>query len=122
MSLVPPGFSHPFPSVDPGRMARQWQALHAAAAAVEALGNGGAPVGGGGLAAPPCDLPALAQQLLGARRQFVTEGLEDLVAFMEPGLAALLATHERGGDATAPARALLREFLAARAALLALAA
>ena len=39
---------------------------------------------------------------------------------MAPGLAALLAVHERGGDATAPASALWDEFANARATLVGL--
>jgi hypothetical protein len=39
---------------------------------------------------------------------------------MEPGLAALLAVNARGADPRPAAEALWREFLAARAAVLAL--
>ncbi len=55
------------------------------------------------------------------RRQSALEGIDDLSAMIEPGLAALLYVCENGGDARAPAAALWREFSAARAALLALA-
>ncbi len=46
--------------------------------------------------------------------------IEDLMAMMEPGLAALLAVSARGADARVPALALWREYCAAREALLAL--
>ena len=49
------------------------------------------------------------------------EGLEDLNAILEPGLAALRTIRARGQDTTAPALALWREFHALRSALIALA-
>jgi hypothetical protein len=55
------------------------------------------------------------------RRDLLRQGVEDLAAMMEPGLAALIAVHSDGRDAAAPARALWQEFVAARDALLALA-
>ncbi len=48
------------------------------------------------------------------------EGVEDVAAIMEPGLAALLAVHARGADAAPAALALWQEFLTARNALLTL--
>lgn len=47
-------------------------------------------------------------------------GIADLSAIMEPGLAALLAVNARGADPRPAARALWREIRAARDAILAL--
>ena len=46
------------------------------------------------------------------------EGVDDIAAIMEPGLAALLAVHARGADAKPAALALWQEFMAARDALM----
>jgi hypothetical protein len=54
------------------------------------------------------------------RRERAENGIADLVAIMEPGLAALIAVSERGADPQPAALALWREFAAARAALLSL--
>ena len=59
------------------------------------------------------DLPAWQRELAGNH-------IEDMAAVMQPGLAALLATRARGQHANVPAQALLREFRAARDAVLAL--
>ncbi|WEK45422.1 MAG: hypothetical protein P0Y56_10285 [Candidatus Andeanibacterium colombiense] len=56
------------------------------------------------------------------RRHSAENGIDDLAAIMEPGIAALLAVNARGADPHAPALALWREFHAARTALLALVA
>lgn len=92
----------------------KWSALHDAAAAVAAIA---------GLAAEPMradvrNFPAVMRDAGGWRRDLAEQGIEDLSAIMEPGLAALLAAHARGADASAPALALWQEFHAARNALL----
>lgn len=94
----------------------RWAALHDAAAAVSMLA---------GLAPEKPDpivrgFPARARDHAGKRFALVEHGLADMTAFMQPGLAALLAVNARGQDATAPALALWREFHAARAAVMAL--
>lgn len=66
------------------------------------------------------NFPALLREVGQRRREVAERGIEDLAAIMEPGLAALLAVNARGADASAPARALWREYCAARQALLAL--
>jgi hypothetical protein len=55
------------------------------------------------------------------RQALIEQSMGDLVALMEPGLAALLLLHERGGDARPAARALWTEFVGSRQGLLALA-
>jgi hypothetical protein len=54
------------------------------------------------------------------RREHAERGVADLSAIMEPGIAALLAVSGRGADPRPAARALWREFAAARAAILTL--
>ena len=121
MSNAPPGFEHtPHDGQTSGIPAQeqpgsplevQWTALHRAATAVATLA--GEDTSNAADTAPP---PALAQ-LDARRRRMIEEGLGDLVAIMEPGLSALLAIHRGGGDVTAPASALWREFLSSRSGL-----
>ncbi len=94
----------------------RWSALHDAANAVAALA---------GLASEKPELavrtfPGRLRDAGGRRFQLVDHGVADIAAFMQPGLAALLAVSARGQDATAPALALWQEFHAARAAVMAL--
>lgn len=98
-------------------MSLKWSALHEAAATVGRLaGLPGEPV------RPEVrNFPALLQDAGGWRRNLAQQGIDDLVAIMEPGLAALLAAHARGANPTAAARALWQEFIAARDAVLAIA-
>ena len=90
-------------------MSMKWSALHEAA----------------GLAPEPMrpelrNFPALMRDAGGWRRTLTEQGIEDLAAIMEPGLAALLAVHARGANPAAAALALWQEFQAARAGLLTL--
>ena len=66
------------------------------------------------------NFPAMMRDVGGWRRTLAEQGIEDLSAVMEPGLAALLAIHARGVNPAPAALALWQEFHAARAALLAL--
>lgn len=97
-------------------MSMKWSALHDAAAVVAMLA---------GIAAEPMradvrNFPAVMRDAGGWRRSMAEQGIEDLTAIMEPGMAALLAVHARGISPAAAALALWQEFHAARAALLAL--
>jgi len=97
-------------------MSMKWSALHDAMNVVGMLA---------GLAAEPTrpelrNFPALMRDTGGWRRELAEQGINDLSAVMEPGLAALLAVHARGANPAVPALALWQEFHAARAALLAL--
>lgn len=95
----------------------KWAALHNAAGVVAVLaGFEEEP-----LSAPIRNFPASVREAASWRRELAQTGIDDLAAIMEPGIAALLAVHGRGADAQAPARALWREFQAARDALLTLA-
>ena len=97
-------------------MSMQWSALHDAVSVVGMLA---------GLAAESMrpeirNFPAVMRDAGGWRRDQTEQGIADLSAIMQPGLAALLAVHARGANAAVPALALWQEFHAARAALLAL--
>lgn len=94
----------------------RWAALHDAANAVAVLA---------GLAADKPDpsvrgFPGRVRDSGGRRFVPVEQGVADIAAIMQPGLAALLAVRARGQDATAPALALWQEFHAARAAVMGL--
>jgi hypothetical protein len=96
-------------------IARQWAMLHEAAAVVAALA-GVADTPGSALRR----FPGALRKAPHGRRALAEQAIEDLAAIMEPGLAALLAVHRRGGDASAPAAALWEEFATARATLIGL--
>lgn len=98
-------------------MAQRWKALEQAGAAVAILAG----ISGDAAASQSGVIPEAFISVKGWRREALANGLEDLAAIMEPGLAALLAIKSRGSNATAPALALWREFDAARTALFALA-
>lgn len=66
------------------------------------------------------NFPALIRDAEGWRREMAENGVADLAAMMEPGIAALLAVSARGSDPSPAALALWREFTRARAAILAL--
>ena len=97
-------------------MSMKWSALHDAAGVVGTLA---------GLATEPMrpelrNFPAVMRDAGGWRREAAEQGIDDLLAIMEPGLAALLAVHARGTNPGVPALALWQEFQVSRAALLAL--
>ena len=97
-------------------MSMKWSALHDAVAVVGSL-TGMAPEA---MRPEIRNFPAMMRDVGGWRRTLAEQGIEDLSAVMEPGLAALLAIHARGVNPAPAALALWQEFHAARAALLAL--
>ena len=104
-------------------VAAKWTALHDAAFVVATLAGVEQPMFAPELRAFPDALRAFPDALRAAphwRHDLAEQGVDDLVAVMEPGLAALIAVHGSGADATAPARALWQEFTASRDMLLAL--
>ncbi len=119
---VPPGILPGSGRADFGHasanaMSMQWAALHDAAGVVAMLA---------GIAAEPMkpevrNLPAAMRDAGGWRRTMAEQGVADLAAIMEPGIAALLAVQARGLNPATPALALWQEFLTARDGLLALA-
>jgi hypothetical protein len=97
-------------------MSMKWSALHDAVGVVGMLA---------GVAAEPMrpevrNFPAVMRDAGGWRREQAEQGIDDLSAVMEPGIAALLAIHARGANPAPAALALWQEFHAARTALLAL--
>jgi hypothetical protein len=66
------------------------------------------------------NFPALIRDAEAWRREQAENGVADLAAVMEPGIAALLAVNARGADPRPAAMALWREFVAARSAILSL--
>ncbi len=66
------------------------------------------------------NFPALIRDIEAWRREQAENGVADLAAVMEPGIAALLAVNARGADPKPAAMALWREFTAARSAILSL--
>jgi hypothetical protein len=104
--------SEPFPRT----MALKWSVLHHAAGVVAGLA--GLPEDANGAAS--MGYPATMHAAGGWRLALAAQGVDDLAAVMEPGLAALLAIHSRGADPMVAAQALWEEFEAARDALLAL--
>lgn len=97
-------------------MSMKWSALHDAVAVVGSL-TGMAPEA---MRPEIRNFPAMMRDVGGWRRQLAEQGIDDLSAVMEPGLAALLAIHARGVNPAPAALALWQEFHAARTALLAL--
>ena len=95
-------------------LAVRWRSLDEAGRVVATLAGEAEPAPDGGFL-------ARVEATHGERRRAAEQGVDDLAAMMEPGLAALLYVCENGGDARAPATALWREYRDARAALLALA-
>ncbi|PKB13933.1 hypothetical protein B0I00_2561 [Novosphingobium kunmingense] len=95
----------------------KWSALHDAARVVAMLAGVSAEPTHGGMR----DFPLTMRDAGGWRRDLCEQGIDDLSAIMEPGLAALLSVHSRGADPAPAALALWQEFAAARNALLALA-
>jgi hypothetical protein len=112
--LIPGGIAAEEPSPDPIRL--KWSAVHDAAGVVAALAG----VSRDLLSADATDLPAMMNSVGGWRLALAAHGVDDLAAVLEPGIAALLSIHSRGGDPTVAAQALWEEFVAARDALLAL--
>ena len=97
-------------------MSMKWSALHDAVNVAGMLA---------GIAPEPMraevrNFPAVMRDAGGWRRQRAEDGIDDLAAIMEPGLAALLAVNARGVNPAVAALALWQEFQAARAVLLAL--
>jgi hypothetical protein len=93
-------------------LAAQWSLLHTRAAELAGLAR----------IAPeeaPEPFASLAETAHGWQLALAAQGLADIAAMLDAGLAALATLTARGQDAAAPALALWREFHAARAGVLA---
>ncbi|HLV08357.1 MAG TPA: hypothetical protein VKY80_11845 [Croceibacterium sp.] len=115
MNAVPPAFAaseefagHPWVSMD--ILAERWSALNSAAAVVAHLAQ----------IAPPQNAMPLATQADPIRIECVRRGIDDLVAVLQTGIAALLAVNDRNGDPRPAALSLWNEFNMAREAVLSL--
>lgn len=97
-------------------MALKWSVLNHVARVVATLAGLPGDADGDATTGYPATMHAAG----GWRLALAAQGVDDLAAVMEPGLAALLSIHSRGADRVAPAQALWEEFESARAALLAL--
>lgn len=98
-------------------MSIRWLALHDAAGIVATLAG----LPHGKISPHERNFPAIMRDSGDWRREMAEQGIDDLSAIMQAGIAALLGIHTKGASPVAPARALWNEFTAARAALLALA-
>ena len=111
-----PGRSRPEPAPAGPSLAARWAALHEAAQVIAAIAGDPAP-----RAADGGNLAEAAARGAGWRLRLIDQQVEDLGAILTHGISALLAAHERDpAAASAPARALLGEFLAARRGILSL--
>jgi hypothetical protein len=120
MNAVPPSFTAApragFAQSPASATSMRWAAL-ADAAGVVAMLAGVEPE------RPTAELrnfPVLIRDTEAWRREQAENGVADLAAVMEPGIAALLAVNARGADPRPAAMALWREFTAARAVILSL--
>ncbi|HKX78648.1 MAG TPA: hypothetical protein VJM34_09020 [Novosphingobium sp.] len=95
----------------------KWSALHDAASIVARIAAVETPVTSDRVR----HFPARIRDTGGWRRHLAEQGIDDLTAILEPGLAALLAVHARGADPQPAALALWQEFVFARNAVLDLA-
>ncbi|MFW2349636.1 hypothetical protein [Qipengyuania sp.] len=95
-------------------LTEQWEAVHEAAGAIAALAQLAHEPPAPAIAA----LPQRAARIGGWTYEMTARGIDDLAAFMQPGLRALLALTAKGQDTTAAALTLWREFHTARTALL----
>ena len=123
MTAVPPPFASPREGPRAGLSPSAANATSMKWAALSDAGEVVAVLAGLELDRPAAELrkyPALMRDADPWRRERAEQGIADLAAVMEPGMAALLAVNATGADARPAALALLNEFNAARAALLAL--
>jgi hypothetical protein len=117
------------PSMTPGKSARAAFGQGAASvasrkwAALQDVANVVATLAGLDPERPSVEVrnfPALIRDAAAWRRELAEQGIDDMSAMMQPGIAALLGVNARGADSRPAALALWREFTQARAAVLAL--
>lgn len=104
-------------SAPKGSLAEKWADLHDQATGLARLAQLSPEPYAGTLAAFPAQIGDASKW----QRELAWQGIEDIDAMMQPGLAALATLQRRGISASAPALALWREFYEARGAVLALA-
>jgi hypothetical protein len=122
MNAIPPSMTPgtqrrgPFGQAAAGAASLTWAALQDAANVVASLAG----LETERTTAEIRDFPALIRDAAPWRRELAERGIDDMTAFMEPGITALLGVNARGADPRAAALALWRECTQARAAVLAL--
>jgi hypothetical protein len=99
-------------------LSMKWSALHDAAETVALLAG----VEGKAMTQHVRAFPVTLRDARPATRELVEGGIADIAAVLEPGLSALIAAHARGTVPQAAAAALWDDFIAARDALMVLAA
>lgn len=114
MNAIPPSFRSDPDGESVSRL--RWAAVAEAADIVAALAGVEPEV----TTAEMREFPARLERAEAWRRERAENGIADLAAVLEPGIAALLAVNARGADPKPAATALWREFVAARTAVLAL--
>ena len=114
MNAIPPSFTAEHGAATTAGV--RWTALSDAAGIVATLA-GADPLADMDEAA---DFPLRIGNVEPWRQVQAENGIADLAAIMEPGIAALLAVNARGADPRPAAEALWREYRAAREAILAL--
>jgi hypothetical protein len=115
MSLPGSGRAH-FGQASSSTLGMKWSALHDAAGVVASHFGITAHV----MTPELRGFPAVMRDACEWRRSLVEQGIEDISAFLEPALSALLSVQARGVNPSAPAQALWKEFVTARDALLTL--
>lgn len=100
-----------------GSLAEIWAGLHRQAARLAQLAQLAPEPYTGALAAFPAQIGAASEW----QRDLAWQGIDDIDAMLQPGLAALATLERRGMSTAAPALALWREFHEARGAIMALA-
>jgi len=116
MNAVPPSFPTGNPGLSGSATSLKWAALTEVGTVVAALaGMEPEPV-----TAEIRNFPALIREAESWRRDMAENGITDLAAMMEPGIAALLAVSARGADPGPAALTLWHEFTRARSAILSL--
>jgi hypothetical protein len=98
------------------RTSRKWGAVHDAGEVVGSLAGALS----GSHSEHVLGFPVLLHRAPQWRRECAEAAIDDLIAVMELGIAALLGTSDRGGDPRPAALTLWRDFTAARAEVLAL--
>ncbi|MEO0061938.1 MAG: hypothetical protein RLZZ08_498 [Pseudomonadota bacterium] len=118
MNVAPPRFPPipPATGLSASSTSLKWAALTEAGTVVAALAGAEAER----ITPEVRNFPALIRDTEDWRRELAENGIADLAAMMEPGMAALLAVSARGADPGPAALALWREFTRARTAILAL--
>lgn len=100
-----------------GSLAGKWADLHRQAARLTRLAQLSPEPYTGALAAFPAQIGAASAW----QRELAWQGIDDIDAMLQPGLAALATLERRGMPTGAPALALWREFHEARSAIMGLA-